>query len=129
MIVAVNELAAQQAAPTSTTINKCNMLLDYAHTYPDATIRYYASGMCLHIDSDSAYLVHPRARSRIADHHYLSDRIPQHVNKPDSKPNGPILTECRTIWNIMSSVAEAETIGIYHNSRAAVPIRTALATV
>ena len=26
--------------------------MDYAHTYPNATIRYHVSDMCLHIDSD-----------------------------------------------------------------------------
>ena len=61
MIVAVNEVAYQQAAPTQETVKKCNMIMDYAHTYPNATIRYHASDMCLHIDSDAAYLVQPQA--------------------------------------------------------------------
>ena len=36
-------------------------------------------------------------------------------------------TEYRTVCNIMSLAAEAETIGIFHNAKVAVPIRTALA--
>ena len=39
MIVAVNELAFQQLAPTQETVKKCDMLMDYAHTYPNETIR------------------------------------------------------------------------------------------
>ena len=38
MLVALNELAAQQAAPTTETLAKANMLMDYAHTNPNATI-------------------------------------------------------------------------------------------
>ena len=57
MIVSVNKLSSQQAAPPRETLKKCNMLMDYAHTYPNATICYHASDMCLHIDYDAAYLV------------------------------------------------------------------------
>ena len=102
------------------------MLLDYVHTYPTATIRYKASDMCLHIDSDAAYLVAPKARSRVGGHFYLSDRILSTKTTPTPTPNGPIHTECKTIKNVMSSAAEAESIGVYHNSKVAVPIRTAL---
>ena len=50
MIVAVNELAAEQSAPTDKTNKKCNMLLDYAHALPDTKIHYHTSEMCLHMD-------------------------------------------------------------------------------
>ena len=50
--------------------------MDYTHTYPNATIQYHASDMCLHIDSDAAYLVQTQAGSRVAGHFYLSDKIP-----------------------------------------------------
>ena len=126
MMVAVNELSIEQAAPTQNTLKKCNMLLDYAATNPITTIRYHASDMCLHIDSDAAYLVLPKARSRLAGHYYLSDKITSTKTTPNPKPNGPILTECKTIRNVMSSAAEAESIGIYHNGKTAIPIRTAL---
>ena len=38
IIVGVNKLASQQSAPTQETVKKCNMLMYYAHTYPNATI-------------------------------------------------------------------------------------------
>ena len=63
MIVALNEMASQQVTHIEDIIKKCNMLLDYAPTYPDATIRYHARDMCLYIESDAAYLVQARARS------------------------------------------------------------------
>ena len=40
--------------------------MDYVHTYPNAYIRFYTSDIILHVDSDAAYLVAPKARSRIA---------------------------------------------------------------
>ena len=49
IIVAVNDLASQQSEPTQETVKKCNRIIDYEHTYPNATIRYHASEMCLHI--------------------------------------------------------------------------------
>ena len=55
MIVDVNESASQQVAPIETTIKKCNMLMYYAHTYPNVTIIYYASDTYLHVDSDTAW--------------------------------------------------------------------------
>ena len=94
--------------------------MDYAHTYPSATIRYHASDMQLHIDSDAAYLVLPKARSRGAGHFYLSDKIADNHSIPTPTPNGPILTECVTLRNVMSSAAEAEVGTVHHNGKVAV---------
>ena len=126
MIVAVNELSSQQFTPTQNTINKFNMLMDYAHTYPDAIIRYHASDMYLHIDYDATYLVQPCARSRVAGHFYLINNISEVTCIPKSTPTGPILTEFHTVRNAISLAAEAETIGMFHNAKMAVPIRAAL---
>ena len=40
--------------------------MDYLYTYPEAYICYYASNMVLHVYSDAAYLVAPKARSRVS---------------------------------------------------------------
>ena len=82
--------------------------------------------MCLHIDSDAAYLVQPKARSRVGGHFFLSDNPPPAPAKPTPKPNGPIHTECSTIRAVMSSAAEAETGAIFINGQKAIPMRTAL---
>ena len=101
--------------------------MDYMATYPNAVIRYNASDMCLHVDSDAAYLVLPKARSRGAGHFYLSDTPPKSDIKPSPTPNGPIHTECVTLRNVMTSAAEAETQTVYHNGKVAIPIRNTLA--
>jgi hypothetical protein len=111
MLPAVNEISGSQASPTQKTMNACKMLLDYTATYPLAIVRYHPSNMALHIDSDAAYLVLPNTRSRYAGHYFMSDHPPPTLTTPTLKPNGPILTTCKTIWGVMSSAAEAERTG------------------
>ena len=59
-IVVLNEIDSEKDSPTTNTIKKKKILMEYAATQPDAVIRFHASDMCLHIDSDAAYLVHPK---------------------------------------------------------------------
>ena len=96
--------------------------MDYAHTYPNAIIRYKASEIQLHIDSDAAYLVFSKACRRGAGHFYLKSHTPPSVSLLQPPTNEPILTECVTLRNIMTSAAEAETGSLHHNGLAAIPI-------
>ena len=75
MLPAINEISSQQAHQIEKTNAKAQMLMDYAHTYPDATIRNHASDMQLYIDSDAAYLVLPKACSRGAGNFYFSNKL------------------------------------------------------
>ena len=56
-------------------MEKCNRVLDYASTYPNATIWYHVSDMILMKDTDAAYLVITAARSFIAGHYYFTNWI------------------------------------------------------
>lgn len=129
MLPALNEISTQQSKPTADTIKKCNQLLDYAATYPNAVIRYHASDMILHVDTDAAYLVLPKARSRIAGHYFLSNHPPPIPVMPKPRPNGPIHTECQTLKTVVSSAAEAECGGLYLNAQTAIPIRDTLIAI
>jgi hypothetical protein len=40
ILPALNKISTKQAAPTTKTIKRSNMLMDYLHTYPDGKIRY-----------------------------------------------------------------------------------------
>ena len=119
ILPALNEIASMQSKPTEQTRTKTQQLMDYLNTHPDAYVRYHASDMVLHVDSDTAYLVAPKARSRVAGYYHLSDHpnITKH-----SKMNGAILVECKTLRHVVSSSAEAEVAGIFHNAGTAVPI-------
>ena len=110
MLVALNEIATKQAKPTEDTQRKLQHLLDYVATHPNAVIRYHKSDMVLHVDSDAAYLVLPEARSRMAGHYFLST---DPTLTRTILPNGPILTECRTIKHVVASSAEAETSALF----------------
>ena len=125
ILPALNEIAVKQASPTLETTKKVNMLMDYLATYPNAKLRYYAGTMNLKVDSDAAYLVLPNARSRVAGHFYLE--ASPHPNKAyPGKNNAPLLTECYTLRNVVSSAAEAECGGIFHNCVVAIGLRNTL---
>lgn len=124
ILPALNEICYTQASLTLNTTSKCNQLLDYLFTHPNATLRFYKSDMCLHIDTDALYLVAPEAKSCIAGYYYLSNNYTP--TKPPTplhpKLNTPLHVECKTLKHVVSSAAEAETGGVYSNCTDAIPI-------
>ena len=120
MLTALNDIGTSQAKPTEYTMQECQQLMDYAATYPNTIVRYYASGMILFVDSDAAYLVLPKARSRIAGYYYLSS-IPPAGQAPTL--NAPILVLCKTLRHVVASAAESETAGVFTNAQMVLPIR------
>jgi hypothetical protein len=56
VLMPLNDIATEQTKATERTQAAKNQLLDYQATHPDATIRYHASDMILHIHSDASYL-------------------------------------------------------------------------
>ena len=65
MLHSLNELAARQADGTQQTNQAMLHFLNYAATHPNAEKVYRSSDMILSVDSDAAYLVAPKARSRM----------------------------------------------------------------
>ena len=95
ILPALTEIASAQSKPTEKTFQACKMLMDYLYTYPNSKIRYTKSDMQLYIDSDAAYLVLLKARSRIAGHFFLGPTPPAYPNLPPTdSSNGPIHTVC-----------------------------------
>ena len=76
----------------------------------DATIRYSASDMIVHVHSDTLYLSEPKARSRTGGHYFLSSRYPDPSKPPPSPPppNGPLFTFSKIMHNVMGSAAGAK---------------------
>ena len=105
MFPSLNDISKQQSKPTAHIITKCNRLLYYAETYSNSVIRYHASDMILHGDTDAAYLVLTKSCSFIADHFYLSDHPPP-TDTPKPKLNGLVLTVFQTLKNLVASAAE-----------------------
>ena len=120
MLPTLNQIGSTQARPTQETKDKLSCLLDYAATYPEAVVRFHASDMLLYVDSNAAYLVLPKARSRLAGYFTLLDK------HPATPYNGAIIVECKTIRQVVTSAAEAETHGVFHNAKLALHIRNLL---
>ena len=95
--------------------------MDYLHTQPDAVVRFHASDMILYTESDAAYLLLPQACSCVASIFYLSNAT---AGRPPL--NGAIQVIFKTLQNVVSSTAKAETGGIFIGSQQAIPIITAL---
>ena len=91
MLTAINEISSQQAQLIED--RKISMLMEYAHIYSNVIIRYKARDIQLYVDSDAAYLVLPKERIRGSGKFYLSDKLTSMGEIPQSKTNGPILTD------------------------------------
>jgi hypothetical protein len=123
MLPALGTLAAQQSAPTKHTIQALTQFLNYAASHPDAIIRYRASDMILSVESDCSYLSEPKARSRWAGFHFLGEHNDTGIA---TRLNGPIHVPCQILKEIVSSAAEGELAGVFHNAKEACPIRICL---
>ena len=95
--------------------------LNYTATHPNAKIRYHASGMVLHIDSDASYLSIKNIKSRVGGHFYLSTGSDPDTKPPTKPPpsNGPLHTVCSILRNVMTSAAEAELGELFYNAKEA----------
>ena len=121
-LTALNNIGTMQSKLTEHTLKECEQLLDYAVTYPNIIARYYACNMVLAINSNVAYLVFPHAKSRIISYYYLTSNL---IN--DAPPlNAPVLVICKTLKHVVSSAAEAETVGVFTNAEIALRMRHTL---
>jgi hypothetical protein len=100
VLMPLNDIATEQTKATKKTQAATNQLLDYLATHPDATIRYHASGMILHIHSDASYLSVSNARSRLGGMFFLGNNTPN-----QDKLNESILNVASVIKNVVASTA------------------------
>ena len=129
MLVAISTLASVQSKGTDATMEAAVQLLNYCATHPNATIRYKASDMILHVHSDASYLSVHGAQSRVGGYFFLRQRPPPIGYLPDTAQaptNGPIHVNSIIMNNVMSSAAEAELGALFHNAKDAESIRQVL---
>jgi hypothetical protein len=113
-----NDIAMEQSKATEKTQAATDQMLDYLATRPDATIRYHASDIILHIHSDASYLSVSNARSRIGGLFFLGNRSPE-----QDTLNGSILNIAVVIKNVVASAAESEVGACFHNAQSGAPLR------
>jgi hypothetical protein len=70
----LHDIATEQTKATEKIQATTNQVLDYLATHPDATIRYHASDMILHIHSDASYLSVYNARSHLGGMFFLGNK-------------------------------------------------------
>jgi hypothetical protein len=80
VLMPLNDIAMEQTKATEKTQAATNQMLDYLATHLDATIRYHASDMILHVHSDASYLSVSNARSRLGGLFFLGNKSPQTRN-------------------------------------------------
>jgi hypothetical protein len=114
----LNDIVTEQTKSTEKTQAATNQLLDYFATGPDATIRYHASDMILHIHSDASYLSVSNARGGLF---VCGDRPPQ-----QDTLYGSILNVASVIKNVVASAAESEVGACFHNAQSGAPLRVTL---
>ncbi len=114
ILIALNAIATQQAAPTQNTLEEVKQVLDYCSNQEEEITTYSASKMILAVHSDAGYLNEHKSRSRAGGHFYLSG------NETYPPNNGAILNIAKVINVVMSSAAEAELGALFINAREAV---------
>jgi hypothetical protein len=117
MLHALNDIASSKN--TNQTIAATRYFLNYADSNPNGSIIYPASDMIIQADSDAAYLVCAKARSRAGGYIFLGN-----LNK--TQFNGPVLVLAKIIKNVMGSAAEAEVGALYIVAQEIVPMRMTL---
>ena len=82
--------------------------------------------MFRHVDTDAAYLVAPKSRSRIAGYFYLGKYHNDRSNPYYTKLKAAIHVEYKLLKNVVSSAADTETGGIYINCQVEILLRHVL---
>jgi hypothetical protein len=121
VLMPLNAIATEKTKATEKTQAATNQMLDYLATHPDATIRYHASDMVLHIHSDASYLLVSNARSRLGGLFLLGNKSTEQETL-----NGSILNVAAVIKNMVASVAESEVGACFHNAQSGAPLRVTL---
>ena len=116
----LSSIANKQASATENVRAELNHFLDYAHTHPDAEVRYRASDMILALHSDGSFNSEPNSKSRAGGHFYLTER--GNVNLG----NGAVHALTEAIKFVTSSAGETEVAASFINCRKALPMRIAL---
>jgi hypothetical protein len=121
VLMPLNDIATEQTKATAKTQAATNQMLDYLATHPDATIRYHASYMVLHIHSNASYLSVSNARSRLGGPFFLGNKSPE-----QDALSGSILNVTAVIKNVVASAAESEVGACFNNAQSGAPLRVTL---
>ena len=117
MMHTLNDLASQGTAGTMKSEEAQACFFNYCATNPDASIGYYVSDMIIQRDTDAAYLLASKARSRNTAYIFMGnkDRNNQIINRP-------IMVKVRILKMVVALAAEAEVASLYYAAQEIVPL-------
>jgi hypothetical protein len=115
MLVALGTIASNKSRGTQATAQALTQLLNYAAAHPDATVRYTASDMYLHIHGDASYLSEAKARSQKPRRWYILPKLPTSRPVSNTRPQRHTSTTQRRHSHHQLHYAERH--GIYHRGR------------
>jgi hypothetical protein len=121
ILMPLNDIATEQTKATDKTQAATNQLLDYLATHPDATIRYHASDIILHIHNNASYLSVSNALIHLGGLFFCGDKPPQ-----GDTFKGSILSVASVIKNMVTSAAESEVGACFQNAQSGAPLRITL---
>lgn len=122
MLPAVNILSTKQSNPTTNDLAAAEVLMDYAHSYPNEILEYKRSDMILKSVSDTTYLSERNSSSRVGGIHYLGNK----ESNPVQFVNGAIDIVCKLTDTKVSSACSSEYVGLFINANIALVIRNTL---
>jgi hypothetical protein len=125
MLAVINKIGSLQAKPTEQVEAMATRLLQYAATWPDASITYNASNMQLRAFSDASHLSETKSRSRAGGVLYLGSMDPSPAD-PTSL-NGSIECISSIIPTVAASATEAEYAALFLVGQTAAGLRSTLA--
>jgi hypothetical protein len=111
MLHKVNQLGSRQANPTEDVEAQAEHFMQYAATWPDASVAYHASDMILHAQSDGSYLSESNARSRAAGFCFFGEK--QNTNGTPSLINGALSVFSTIPKLVVCSAAEIEYAALF----------------
>eukprot|EP00804_Cyclotella_cryptica_P026973 CCRYP_019724-RA/>CCRYP_019724-RA protein AED:0.30 eAED:0.43 QI:0/0/0/1/0/0/5/0/439 len=103
VLLSLSAIVSEQANLTQLTNKRCNNLLDYCASHPNAIVCFRASNMILNIHSNASYLFETNASSRIADYFFLGS-VP--INEQPIQLNGAIYIFCGILKFVRSRLME-----------------------
>jgi hypothetical protein len=121
ILMSFNDITMEQTKATEKTQTARNKMLDYLANHPDATIRYHASKVILHIHIDASYLSVSNARSRLGGLFFLDNNSPE-----EETLYGSILNVAAVIKNVVASIVESEVGACFQNAQIGAPLRVTL---
>jgi hypothetical protein len=114
VLMALSSIAIEQSKGTTNTMAKAKQLLDFLATYPNATIRFWASNMIMNVHSNASYFSQYDACSQACGHFFMG-WSPKDGNP--IKMNGAFFTLCAILQFVVSSAAETKLGPLFLNCK------------